>query len=142
MSKTENETAVNALPIGLDVGTSRIVAARSLENKKYSYETELNAFLTLPYSKPAESLLQREKVSHEVHGREILVAGNDAQRFAEVFHVETRRPMFDGVLNPQEPHSLAVVRSIIAKLIGKAASEGQKVFFSVPAHRNGEDRLP
>ena len=133
MSKTETETAMNSLPIGLDVGTSRIVAARSLENKKYSYETELNAFLTLPYSKLAESLLQREKVFHEVQGSEILVAGNDAQKFAEVFHVETRRPMKNGVLNPQEPHALGVMRRIITKMLGKPAVDGQKVFFSVPA---------
>jgi hypothetical protein len=133
MSKIENETAVSAMPIGLDVGTSRIVAARSLENKKYSYETELNAFLTLPYSKLAESLLQREKVFHEVQGSEILLAGNDAQKFAEVFHVETRRPMKNGVLNPQEPHSLGVMRRIITKMLGKPAVDGQKVFFSVPA---------
>ena len=130
MSKIESE---NGQPIGLDVGTSRIVAAHSGENKRYQYETELNAFLTLPYSKLAESLLQREKVFHEVQGSEILVAGNDAQRFAEVFHVETRRPMKNGVLNPQEPHSLAVMRRIVTKLLGKPTVEGQKVFFSVPA---------
>src|SRR6185312_601014 len=58
---------------------------------------------------------------------------NDAQKFAEVFHADTRRPMKAGVLNPHEPHSLAVVRRIITKLVGKAAIEGQKVFFSVPA---------
>jgi hypothetical protein len=118
--------------LGLDVGTSRIVVARS-SGKKYEYDAQLNAFLTLPYSKLAESLLQRENVFHEVQGPEILVAGNDAQKFAEVFHVETRRPMLNGVLNPQEPHSLAVVKQIIAKLTGRAAAEGQKVFFSVPA---------
>lgn len=129
MSKTDEQYTQ---PIGLDVGTSRIVVARAGE-RRYEYNAELNAFLTLPYSKLAESLLQKENVFHEVHGPEILVAGNDAQRFAEVFHVETRRPMLDGVLNPREPHSLAVVRSIIARLTGRAAAEGQKVFFSVPA---------
>jgi hypothetical protein len=129
MSKTEQNYTD---PLGLDVGTSRIVLARNAE-RRYEYLAELNAFLTLPYSKLAESLLQRENVFHEVQGSEILVAGNDAQRFAEVFHVETRRPMRNGVLNPQEPHSLAVVRSIITKLAGKAAVEGQKIFFSVPA---------
>ena len=130
MSKTEFE---NSQPIGLDVGTSRIVVARAAENKKYQYESELNAFLTLPHSKLAESLLQREKVFHEVQGSEILVAGNDAQKFAEVFHVETRRPMRNGVLNPHEPHSLGVLRRIIAKLVGKPAAPGHKLFFSVPA---------
>ena len=118
--------------LGLDVGTSRIVVARAAE-KKYRYDAQLNAFITLPYSPLAESLLQREEVFHEVQGADLVVSGNDAEKFAEIFHVETRRPMQNGVLNPLEPHSLAVVRRIIAKLIGKAAIEGQKVFFSVPA---------
>jgi hypothetical protein len=119
-------------PMGLDIGTSRIVVARNAD-KKYQYDSQLNAFLTIPYSKLAESLLQRENVFHEVQGSDIVVAGDDAQRFAEVFHVETRRPMAQGVLNPHEPHSLAVIRRVIGKLLGPAAAEGQSVFFSVPA---------
>ena len=119
-------------PLGLDVGTSRVVVAR-LKDKKQVYDAQLNAFLTLPYSKLAESLLQRENVFHQVQEGDIVVAGDDAEKFAEVFHVETRRPMRNGVLNPNEPHSLAVVRRIIQKLLGQAAIEGQKVFYSVPA---------
>jgi hypothetical protein len=118
--------------LGLDVGTSRIVVARR-KDKQYQYEAQLNAFITLPYSRLTESLLQREEVFHEVEGDEIVVAGNDAQNFAEVFHVETRRPMLRGVLNPHEPHSLAVVRRIITKLLGNAGAEPTKVLFSVPA---------
>ena len=129
MTKSESDYTQ---PLGLDVGTSRIVVARNAE-RKYQYEAELNAFVTLPHSKLAESLLQRENVFHEVQGSEMVVAGNDAQKFAEVFHVETRRPMKNGVLNAQEPHSLAVVRRIITKLVGKPSVEGQKIFFSVPA---------
>jgi len=129
MNNVEQEYAQ---PLGLDVGTSRIVVAR-IGDKKPDCESQLNAFLTLPYSKLTESLLQRESVFHEVRDTEIVVAGNDAQKFAEVFHVELRRPMLNGVLNPQEPHSLGVVRMIIGKLVGKAARQGQKVFFSVPA---------
>jgi hypothetical protein len=129
MNNTEQEYTQ---PLGLDIGTSRIVVARNAD-KKYQYDSQLNAFLTIPYSKLAESLLQRENVFHEVQGPDIVVAGNDAQKFAEVFHVETRRPMANGVLNPHEPHSLAVIRRIVDKLLGRAAAEGQKVFFSVPA---------
>ncbi len=128
MNKAEEYTQ----PIGLDVGTSRIVAARSAEGN-YTYDTQLNAFLTLPYSKMAASLLERENVFHEVKGPKIVVAGNDAQRFAEVFHAETRRPMAGGVLNPNEPHSLDVLQAIIGKMLGTAAIPGQKVYFSVPA---------
>jgi actin-like ATPase involved in cell morphogenesis len=129
-------------PLGLDVGTSRIVVARSAD-KKYTYESQLNAFLTLPYSRLAESLLQRESVFHKVEGPEIIVMGNDAERFAEVFHVETRRPMKSGTLNPQEPHSLVVVKNIIERLVGKPGVERQKVLFSVPAPlEQGEAGIP
>jgi len=129
-------------PLGLDIGTSRIVAARNGE-KKYQYDSQLNAFLTIPYSKLAESLLQRENVFHEVQGPDMVMAGNDAEKFAEIFHVETRRPMSNGVLNPHEPHSLAVLRRIIGKLLGRANVDGQKVFFSVPAPtEDGDSGIP
>jgi hypothetical protein len=131
MSNTEQEST---LPLGLDVGTSRIVVARSSEKAHQAvYESQLNAFITIPYSKLAESLLEQEGVFHEVQGGELVVAGNDAQKFAEIFHVEARRPMLRGVLNPQEPHSLHVMRSIITRLVGKSGSAPRKVFFSVPA---------
>lgn len=125
-------------PLGLDIGTSRIVVARSVD-KKYQYESELNAFVTLPHSSLTESLLRRENVFHEVRAGELVVAGDDAARFAEIFHIETRRPMLNGVLNPKEPHSLGVVRSIIGRMLGKSEKEGRKVFFSVPAPIEGTD---
>jgi hypothetical protein len=127
-----NNTEPTNQPIGLDIGSSRIVAARTVD-KRYHYDSQLNSFLTVPYSRLTASLLERDKVFHEVQGAEILLTSDDAHRFAEVFHVEMRRPMLNGVLNPREPHSLAVIRRIITRLIGKAASAGQSVFFSVPA---------
>ena len=139
MTQMNNAETDQSQPIGLDIGTSRIVAARS-NRKKYTYEAQLNAFITLPYSKLTENLLLQENVFYEVQGDEFVVAGNDAQKFAQIFHVETRRPMLKGVLNPDEPHSLAVVRRIITKLIGRAKTEGQKICFSVPAPASDGDR--
>ena len=75
-SVTTEENDAN-LPIGLDVGTSRIVAARG-GDKSCRYEAQLNAFITLPYSKLTQNLLTREEVFHEVFDNEIVVAGNDA----------------------------------------------------------------
>lgn len=126
------KNSAQAQPIGLDIGTSRIVVARQ-NDKKYEHDVQLNAFLALPYSKLTENLMVQGNVFHEVRDKEILVVGNDAGKFAEVFHAETRRPMYKGVLNPNEPHSLAVVRRIIARMAGRATVEGQKAFFSVPA---------
>ena len=137
-SMNNNDTKTSTGPIGLDIGTSRIVAARR-EERKYKFEAQLNAFITLPWSHLTEKLLRQEGVFHEVEGDEIVVAGDDAQKFAEVFHVETRRPMQRGVLNPQEPHSLAVVRRLITRLLGKAAGEDRTVLFSVPAPVENEE---
>src|SRR5258706_12638000 len=130
MTKNEEYTQ----PMGLDVGTSRIVVARS-NDKKYRYESQLNAFLTLPYSRLAENLLVREGVFHEVRDNDIVVAGNDAHKFAEVFHAEPRRPMANGILNPQEPHSIPVCRCIITRLLAKTNADGQKIDFCAHALR-------
>ena len=124
--------------IGLDIGTSRIMVARS-GGKKYEYDAQLNAFFALPWSRLTENLLQRENVFFQVNRNEIVVAGNDAEKLAEVFHAETRRPMKDGVLNPLEPHALDVMRRLVGKLLGKAGVAGQKVFFSVPAPMAGSE---
>lgn len=126
------------LPVGLDVGTSRIVTARG-RDRACRFESQLNAFVTLPYSKLAEAMLAREEVFHEISEGEIVVAGNDAQRFAEIFHAETRRPMLNGVLNPHEPLGVVVMRRIITRLLGKAAVEGRKLFYSIPAVPVGGD---
>ncbi|HEX4137854.1 MAG TPA: hypothetical protein VHY84_24805 [Bryobacteraceae bacterium] len=125
-------------PIGLDVGTSRIVVARAA-GKKYGFDVQLNAFFALPFSRLAESLLQRQSVLYQVNRDEIVVSGNDAEKLAEVFHAETRRPMKEGILNPQEPHALDVVRSIVGKMLGKAGVPGQKVYFSIPAPTGGNE---
>lgn len=125
-------------PIGLDVGTSRIVTARAT-GKKYGFDVQLNAFFTLPYSRLTESLLQRDNVFYQVNREEIVVSGNDAEKLAEVFHAETRRPMKEGILNPQEPHAIDVVQSLVAKLLGKAGAPGQKVYFSIPAPTGGNE---
>lgn len=122
--------------LGLDVGTSHIVAARSLE-QNFQYERQLNAFVSIPYTKLAESLMVKERINHAVHDKEILVFGNESEQFAELFHVETRRPMMDGILNPGEADGLLVIRQIITRLLGRSKKPGQRIYFSVPAPAAG-----
>src|ERR1017187_5667779 len=45
--------------VGLDVGTSRIVTARQ-EEQNIKYDSQLNAFVTIPYSKMTENVLRKE----------------------------------------------------------------------------------
>jgi len=132
----KTETAKNTA-IGLDIGTSRIVAARKPEGE-IQYDIQLNAFVTLPYSKMTENVLRKEGVTHSVAGEEILVHGNESEKFAGLLHTETRRTMTRGFLNPAEPESLTLIREIASSVAGRA-EKGQKLCFSVPAAPLGSE---
>lgn len=136
MSDSERE-----LGMGLDIGTSRIVLARRVQGK-FEFQAQLNAFVAIPFSKLTHKVLKKEGVPHKVRGREIVVYGNESPRFAELFHVETRRPMLNGVVNPGEPDSLELIRHIVTILVGGEHKLGCKLCYSLPAPRldASEDR--
>jgi hypothetical protein len=128
MSQTET---VKTSAIGLDVGTSRIVAARQA-GQEIKYGTQLNAFVAIPYSKMTESVLHKEGVPHTIEANEIIVHGNESERFADLLNKDIRRPMLRGLLNPEEPDSVRLIHEITTALLGKA-EKGQKLCFTVPA---------
>ena len=128
--------SVGSTPVGLDVGTSRIVAAWPNETG-YVYRSELNSFVTLPYSKFTENVLRKENVPHTVRASEILVQGNESERFADLLGAEARRPMARGFLNPDEPESLTMMQELLKSLVGMAKHARQKLYYSVPAAPEG-----
>jgi hypothetical protein len=130
----------NGSALGLDVGTSRIcVAQRGGEDTQY--RTQLNAFVTLPYSRITESVLKKEGIPHNVNGSEIVVHGNEAEKFADLMDVDTRRTMNRGVLSSTESESLNMIRQIIGTLVGPTKDK-QKLCYTVPATALGsEDNL-
>jgi len=117
--------------IGLDLGTSRIVTARA-NCDGFTYGSELNAFLPLPYSKLTRTALERENVPHRQEGAHLMVYGNESERFANMFHTETRRPMTNGVLNADEPEAVAVMQHIVERLIPESERAGTRLCFSLP----------
>jgi hypothetical protein len=134
MSQTET---LKASAIGLDVGTSRIVTARNA-GQDIKYDIQLNAFVTIPYSKMTENVLQKEGVPYAIDSSEIMVHGNESERFADLLDKDIRRPMTRGVLNPDEPDSVKLIRELTASVAGKAA-KGAKLCFSVPAATLGAE---
>lgn len=136
MSNTNKSTAS---AIGLDVGTSRIVVAQRLE-KTTQYQAQLNAFVTLPFSKLTQGVLKKERIPHLLQDSEITVFGDESERFANLFHRETRRPMLRGVLNSEESNSLKLVREIVTLMTAETPGQGQKLCFSVPAAPLGADK--
>jgi hypothetical protein len=132
MSQPENsKNSANSAAVGLDVGTSRIVAARQA-GSDIKYGAQLNAFVSIPYSKLTESALQKEGVPHALESGGIIVHGNESERFADLLNVDIRRPMLRGLLNPDEPDSVRLIHEITSTLVGKA-EKGQRLCFTVPA---------
>lgn len=127
--------------IGLDVGTSRVVAIRESGGQRVT-RSELNAFLALPWSGMTEASLRRESIPYLVQDGEILVIGNESARLADLLGREVRRPMTRGMLNPEEPESLALIRAILRTVLEPEITAGARIRFSVPSPPlNGESSL-
>jgi len=116
--------------LGLDVGTSRVVLAQRSESD-ITYRTQLNAFVSIPYSRITEGVLKKEKVPHSLKGPELVVHGNESERFANLLGRETRRPMRAGIINPGEPESEEQLSQILRSLL--PPGEQESLYFSVPA---------
>jgi hypothetical protein len=134
MSKNPSSSAV-----GLDVGTSRIVIAQPGENagaENIQYHSQLNAFTAIPFSKITEGVLERENVPHTTLAGEIVVHGNESEKFAGLLNAEMRRTMSQGVLDPKEPESLRMMREILTSMLRDALpdqTKDHKLCFTVPA---------
>jgi hypothetical protein len=132
----KTETKNNA--IGFDIGTSRIVTAKKADNG-VQYNIQLNGFVNIPYSKMTAKVLEKEAVPHAIAGDEILVHGNESERFADLLNKDIRRTMTRGVLNPDEPESIKFIREMAVSMLG-TAKQGQLLYFSVPAAPLGSEQ--
>jgi hypothetical protein len=118
--------------IGLDVGTSKLMAIRQAGGGLKA-STETNAFLPLPYSRITENILLQNKVHYYQNNGHFFVYGNNAEKFAGLFNTETRRPMSRGLINPNEPSALTLMKVMIQGLVKKAKGKDEMVCFSVPS---------
>ena len=87
-------------PVGLDVGTSRVVVADGTPGQET--RSQLNAFVAVPASDMAEKVLRQRGLAYERNCRSLYVYGDDSEFFAAILEAGARRPMCDGLLNPRE----------------------------------------
>lgn len=136
MMEDNTQQSENTGVLGLDVGTSRIVVANGAE--PHRAVSQLNAFVSVPYSKMTETILQQNKMIYHRNGKDLFVYGNESERFASFFNTEPRRPMAFGVLNAQELMSQQMIQAIIEQLVPKARNH-EMLCFSVPGKGEGAD---
>lgn len=129
------KTGVN--PMGLDVGTSKLVAARR-KGKEVETAWQLNAFIPVPYSRFTETILGQNDISYYREGDELIIYGSATEKFANMFNAECRRPMSDGMINSRERSAMAVLEAILRTIMPKAKASGDILSFSVPAAGEGK----
>ena len=121
----------SAKRIGLDLGTSTVVAARP-NGRGVRASSELNAFIELPKSRFTEQILDQNRIDFVRENGHLVVYGNGAFKFANMFNAETRRPMRHGLVNAGEPYAQRLLEVIVEKLVGKPKTKGELLCFSVP----------
>ena len=126
--------------LGVDIGTGFISCAE-LENGTKKFRKVRDAFFKLNPSKFlegsannfGESMLKNSG-AHYVKVDDILyVLGDDAFKFANLFHKECLRPMSKGVLNPKQPVSNLMVSELVKAVAGPPQSSEDCLYYCVPA---------
>jgi len=132
---SEKKSGAGALkpngPVGLDVGTSHIVVAQNKRNFVNTVQ-ELNAFFTVPNAKFAGDVLNQKDVRYYERGGQYYIFGFAAQSFANMFSMNTKRPMQEGFLSPTEDEGLSVIEANVNSLIQKPKISGEVLCFSIP----------
>ena len=136
--RIEDLVRSGANPMGLDVGTSKIVAARK-KGKDIETTAELNGFIPVPYSRFTETILGQNNIQYYREGDELIIYGTATEKFANMFNANTRRPMSKGLLNPREKFAMPVLEAILQNVIPKARAAGEMLAFSVPAAAPGQE---
>ncbi len=118
-------------PVGLDVGTSHIVAAQDKTTHVDSVK-QLNAFFTVPKSKFSKSILNEKNVMYYERADMFYVIGYAAEYFANMFNTDTRRPIKGGIVSPKEEEGLSVIQALVNTLIQKPRNFGETLCFVIP----------
>jgi hypothetical protein len=126
--------------IGLDCGTGNIVCTEK-DTEKYIhrkikdvfFKVNPDSFIGGSEGGFGEAMLKKSGAKYLKIDGNIFILGDDAFKFATMFHQECLRPMARGVLNPLEAESMVMVKELIRGVAGVAATESDVVYYSIPA---------
>lgn len=125
--------------IGVDLGTGNICSRESEGNIPVTYKVRDAFFRLDPLTflqgadvQFGENMLKKAGANYIKIEDKIHVLGDDAIKFANLFHKEAQRPMSQGILNPKEPNNAILVKELIRGIAG-AGKENDNLFFCVPA---------
>lgn len=117
--------------IGLDIGTANIVVAGQ-KNDDIHTHSQLNAFFKIPITKTTKKILMGKNILFFEKDGHFFILGNSAENIANIFGRNTKRPIKNGLLNPNEMDGINVLMAILKKLIPEPENPDTPIWFSVP----------
>jgi len=137
-SKTRKETPTAVMPgCGLDAGTMNFVAARRT-GRGVETRRMRDAFIDLPLD--SKKMLKLQGVNYVKMDDQLIVVGDAAMEFANLFGKEARRPLQAGMVSAGELDAQKVLGVLIKKVLGDPTVEGEYCYYSVPAAPVDQDR--
>jgi len=118
---------------GLDIGTVNLVTAIQGSEGEIETKKQRNAFIEVDVDTYSKNMLTKLNVPYVIQNKKMYVLGDAAFELANVLNKNTRRPMKDGLISPREADALPVMKMLIENILGKATSEGEICYYSVPA---------
>jgi hypothetical protein len=116
---------------GIDIGTMNIVSAVQ-NGDQVSYNRIRDAFLDVPLQ--AKKMLKlHDNVSYIEDDEHLLIVGDQAMDLASVFGRTARRPLQDGLINPNEIGSIDVLAYMLKQVLGTPTVEKEACYYSIPA---------
>ena len=141
MNDKNTKSAPSAVrSVGIDIGTGFIACAEH-EGGVKKFRKVRDAFFKLNPSKFlegsanafGETMLKNAGAHYVKVEDDLYVLGDDAFKFANLFHQECLRPMSQGVLNPRQPVSNLMVSELVKAVAGKAQRKDDILYYCVPA---------
>lgn len=117
----------------VDVGTGFIVGAKLDKEGNTQFTSIRDSFFEIEDNPFRQKMLKQVKANFLAKDGKLLVIGEEAVEFANMFNANAQRPMNKGVISPKEKDAFPVIKIIIEKAIGKASKKGEKCYYSVPA---------
>jgi len=137
---SDSTEAPNKRAVGVDIGTGFISCAERV-GEDVEFRKVRDAFFKLNPSKFLEGAathfgenMLKSSGAHYVKVDDIIyVLGDDAFKFASLFHQECLRPMSQGVLNPKQPVSNLMVGELVKAVAGRPNADNDVLYYCVPA---------
>ena len=138
--KMSEKKSTGKRSVGVDIGTGFISCAEQ-EGGSKKFRKVRDAFFKLNPSKFlegsannfGETMLKNAGAHYVKVDGTMYVLGDDAFKFANLFHQECLRPMSQGVLNPKYPVSNLMVGELIKAVAGPPKSKDDILYYCVPA---------